>query len=425
MLVSDLFWKKIVILWFWAEGKSTLEFLNKIWIKSSITILDKNKNNYSWDFDFIYWDNYLDDLSSFDIIIKSPWISPYNPKISPYKNKLTSQTEIFYSNYKWKIISVTATKWKSTTSTLIYETLKLAWYKVKLVWNIWTPVLTDFALDDVFDYVIYELSSYMLENLNKSDYISILWNIYPDHLDRHDWFDNYKRAKKAVLAWSEFSLVRDFLDVSSDNILKFWKTWDFTYFASEFFIRWDKVFSDSDFLLDWEHNMFNICSVMWVCDIIWVDISNLIEVCKTFSWLPYRLEKVSEINSILFIDDSLSTTPESTMEAVKTYNTRIWTIILWWFDRWYDYFRLIDLLNYYKVKNFVLLPDTHNKIIELLDKESNYIVTKSMEEAVNFSYKNTKKWWIVLLSTAAPSYNLWANYKEKSDSFRNSIALLK
>ena len=139
---------KVAILWYGKEGKSSKDFLEKIWYKN-ITILDKN----------ISWDNYLDNLGDFDLIFKTPGVSLYNEKVYPYKDKIISNTEIFFSNYEGKVIGVTATKGKSTTSTLIYETLKNAWYKVKLVGNIWNPVLdeVDILEWEMYDYIVYEL----------------------------------------------------------------------------------------------------------------------------------------------------------------------------------------------------------------------------------------------------------------------------
>ena len=177
MNATELKNKKIAILWFWKEWKSTLNFLKKIWA-NNITIHDANKDtSIDWNICKVLWENnYLENFDYYDLIFKSPWISPYNKKLERYKNKIISQAQIFFDNYEWKIIWITWTKGKSTTSTLAYETLKNEWYKVKLVWNIWNPVLdeVDIISWDTYDYIIYELSSYMLEWLNPKLYIWIL-----------------------------------------------------------------------------------------------------------------------------------------------------------------------------------------------------------------------------------------------------------
>ena len=422
MKISDLKNKKIAILWFWKEWKSTLNFLISNWI-SDITILDKNEiENKNPKIKYISWDNYLDFLNEFDLIIKSPWISPYNSKISPFLDKITSQTEIFYSNYTWKIISITATKWKSTTTTLIYKTLIEAWYNAKIVWNIWNPVLSEISFQDNYDFIVYELSSYMLEWLKKTDYISILWNIYPDHLDWHNWFENYSKAKKWILKWSKYSIVRDFLGIKNENSSLFWETWKYKFNENKFFIDWKEVLNNDWFLLKWEHNMMNITSVLWICDIIWIDLKYLEKVCKTFSWLSHRLEEIWTYNWILFVDDAISTTPESTIEWMKVYGENIWTIFLWGLDRGYEFSKLIEKIKEFKIKNIVLFPDTWNKIKELLDLEKyNILETPKMFDAIKFAFEYTEKWKVCLLSTASPSYNLWKNFEAQWDDFKENV----
>jgi len=110
---------------------------------------------------------YLDNLKRFDLIIKTPGISIYNEKIYPYRHKITSQAQIFFDNYQGKIIAVSGTKGKSTTCTLIYETLKHAKKDVKLIGNIGYPVLDFLDIkkpeSQKNEYAVFEVSSYMLE----------------------------------------------------------------------------------------------------------------------------------------------------------------------------------------------------------------------------------------------------------------------
>jgi len=403
MSFSKLKNKKIAILWFWKEGNSSLEFLLKIWINpDNISIIDKHKTP-----DFlksgvrvISWENYLDNLDDFDLIFKSPWISPYNPKISPYKKKLISNTEIFFNNYQWRVIWITWTKGKSTISTLTYEILKEYWYNVKIVWNIWKPVLDeiDILWWENYDYIIYELSSYMLEKFSPELFIWVLNNIFPDHLDWHNNFENYKKSK--------------------ENILK----------NSLNQIDWRILNKKTKFKtkLEWEHNKKNIAVVEEICKTIWIkDFSRFENTLKEFNWLAHRLENIWTFSWIRFIDDAISTTPESTIEAIKTYNTNIWTIFLWWTNRWYKFDELVKYLEKYNIKNIVLFPDSWDKILSLLNKEGtegwSILETSSMKKAIQFAYKNTWTWKICLLSTASPSYSLWKNFEEKWDDFKSEI----
>ena len=126
---------------------------------------------------------------------------------------LYSQAQIFFDYYQGKVIAVSGTKGKSTTATLIYETVKHAGKKIQLIGNIGKPVLDYLDITTLGsqkdEYVVFEVSSYMLEGLKKSNYISILVNIYSDHIDRHQGFENYKNAKLNILKGSSNNILRD------------------------------------------------------------------------------------------------------------------------------------------------------------------------------------------------------------------------
>lgn len=430
-MINKLKNSKIAILWYGLEGKSSLQFLLKNWILSqNITILDKNNieiQNFDWK--IITWENYLNDLDNYDFIIKSPWISPYTNWLLKYKDKLLTQAMIFYSLYKWKIISITQTKWKSTTATLTYEVLKNAWFKTKLVWNIWNPVLDEIDFNETYDFVVFELSSYMLEGFeNHHSYISIIWNIYEDHLDWHEWFENYSNAKLNVLKNAENILVWLNLYHKIQNHLlnrKFlsfgWELAYYSHIKNNFFINKTNIGKNINPKIPGDHNLDNISWILWVCDIIWVPLDIFEKTINSFEWLNHRLKNIWTYNWITFIDDAISTTPESTIMWIKSFSWKIDTIFLGWTDRWYHFEELVKILDIENIKNIVLFPPSWNKIKPLLDNFFNIIETSSMQEAVNFAFKFTKSWKICLLSTASPSYSIWKNFEEKWDLFYKEI----
>lgn len=429
----NLIHKNIAILWFWREWESTLNFLKSNWILDwSITILDKNPINVSWfSWKIVTWKDYLSDLEYFDYIFKSPWISPYLNWLEKYKDKILTQTKLFYEFYNWKIISVTQTKWKSTTATLCYQVLKNAWHNVKLVWNIWNPVFNEINLEkDNYDYVIYELSSYMLEDLeNHHSYISILWNIYQDHLDWHLWFENYSKAKKNILKNSENILVWFDLyskiekDLLNRKFLTFGKKWSYiSHDKNEYFINWENTWIIVSPKIPWEHNLDNFAWILWVCEITWIWKEIFIKTINEFSWLPHRLQNIWTYAWITFIDDAISTTPESTIEAIKTFKNDLETIFLWWTDRWYNFENLVNFIEQSKIENIILFPDSWINIKKWLKIDNfNILETNSMEEAIQFAFKNTSKNKICLLSTASPSYTLWENFEQKWYEFKKQI----
>ena len=141
--------------------------------EQQITILDKTLN-----------ENYLQNLGQYDIIFKSAGI-PYFPEIVAAQEKVITQVQFFFDHYKGKVIAITASKGKTTMSSLVYDLLKNAGYAVKLVGNVGTPVLDEIDFETEYDFVVIELSSYMLQTLKKQNYLSLLGAIFPDHLDRH------------------------------------------------------------------------------------------------------------------------------------------------------------------------------------------------------------------------------------------------
>lgn len=170
--------------------------------------MDKNSDTIvPIGFSSILGENYLENLSSYDVLIVTPGISPYTPELRSYQGIITSQTDIFFQKYQGKTIGVTATKGKSTTATLIYEILRQAGKSVQLVGNIGTPVLETVDLKNPLDWIVYELSSHMLEYSHPRVDIAVLGNIYPDHLTYHEGFENYKHAKLRILENTKHAVV--------------------------------------------------------------------------------------------------------------------------------------------------------------------------------------------------------------------------
>ena len=135
-------WKNIAILGFWLEWKSTLNFLlQNNFSFNKLTVLDMKDQPWleSTGVWVETWEHYLDHLSQYDVIFKSAGV-PYSEELLPFKDKILTQIQFFFNNYKGKVIAVTASKGKSTMTSLIYTILKDAWFSTKLVWNIWNPV---------------------------------------------------------------------------------------------------------------------------------------------------------------------------------------------------------------------------------------------------------------------------------------------
>lgn len=203
--------KKIAILGFGLEGKSTLNFLlDNHFEFEKITVLDINHQQITHEgIEQYSGQDYLAHLDEYDVIFKSAGV-PYSPEVLAQKEKILTQMQFFFANYSGKVIAVTASKGKSTMSTLVYTMLKNAGFNTKLVGNIGNPVLEEIDFNQEYDYVVAELSSFMLEDFAPKTFISVLGHLFPVHMDWHGSVQAYYDAKFNILTHAEhrFSLAK-------------------------------------------------------------------------------------------------------------------------------------------------------------------------------------------------------------------------
>jgi UDP-N-acetylmuramoylalanine--D-glutamate ligase len=373
--------KRVCILGYGKEGRVSEQYLKKYYPHLEVDILNQDTN-----------DDYLKLQEKYDLAVKTPGISKTKVAIS-----YVTATNLFFSQINNFTIGVTGSKGKSTTASLIYEILKQAGKKVRLIGNIGNPMLevllTDIDPDEIF---VIELSSYMLDDIEYSPNIGLLLNLFPEHLDYHNGVDNYYKAKQ--------------------NIFKYQRPEDIAIKPPfEEAIPLDK----DEIPLLGDHNIQNIKAAVKVARLLKIPDIATKKGIKNFKSLPHRIEYIGTYEGIKFYDDAISTTPESTIMAIKAL-TNVGTILLGGEDRGYDFVELEKMLRLHKVKNIVLFPDSGNRILRSKNG-FNIIETKSMEEAVNFAFQNTQKGEICLLSTASPSYSLWKNFEEKGNLFQDLV----
>ncbi len=374
--------KNVAIIGYGKEGKITEEYLKLKYPNLKIGILDESTDK-----------NYLKKQNEYDFAIKTPGI-PKEKITIPY----TTATNIFFSSIRNPTIGITGSKGKSTTTSLVYEMIKASGKKVRLLGNIGNPmlaVLLEKNIDPKEIFVI-ELSSYMLDDIQYSPNVALLLNLFPEHMNYHGSIEKYYAAKR--------------------NIFKFQKSSDKAFVAP--FTAKIPV-ADKDIPLLGEHNKTDIRAAITAAKTFGVQDAAIKKAIKSFKPLPHRLELVGTFNGITFYDDAISTTPESTIMAIKSLK-KVDTIFLGGTDRGYDFTELEKIVKKYKIKNVVLFPDSGKRIFKS-EKGLNVLYTKSMEAAVAFAFKNTKADTICLLSTASPSYSVWKNFEAKGNEFQEFV----
>jgi UDP-N-acetylmuramoylalanine--D-glutamate ligase len=402
--------KRILIMGFGREGKSTYGFLKTyanpsfIAINDSIEIAIEEK--------FYLKDEYIKEISNFDIIMKTPGIALKDLKLDNFSGEIISQTELILKYNKQNIIGITGTKGKSTTSSLIYSILKEAGIDVQLIGNIGVPPFD--CLEEITNdtKLVCEMSSHQLEHVQYSPYIATLLNIYEEHLDHYNSYEEYQLAKVNIFRWQGENdyFVYDF---SNNMILNYANSYSKAK-KIDCNINWSEAGN-----LIGEHNLYDVRVAVSIARILNIDENLIIKAIKGFKSLPHRLEFVGKIGDIIYYNDSISTIPEATIMAVKSLKI-VDTLIIGGMDRGIDYKGLIEFLENSNVKNVICVYETGEKIYKLLTREGKYLVD-NLEEGVKLAKQITDKEKICLLSPAAASYGYFKNFEERGNKFKEYI----
>ena len=431
MHIRDLAGKNLCILGYGREGVATAKALLRYATGCTIVVADENpaaelrnpEIRMLGDIGFQTGSSYLQHLDRFDVVIKSPGIPPKElpAKLPP----VTTPTQIFLDSIKNSgatVIGVTGSKGKSTVSSLIHAILKAAGKRSFLIGNIGEPAISHIEDANSNTFFVQEMSSYQLMDLTSSPHIAVITSFFPEHLDYHRNFENYLEAKKHITRFQNKNDVV-FFNADSDGAKKI---------AVESkgvkipFSAGGAPVTLKDIQLKGEHNLGNIAAAFAVATHLGIDHGTAVAAIKSFKGLPHRLESLGVQNGIEWINDSISTTPESAVAALDALEGRVETMILGGQDRGYDFLSLVKRLQTSSVKTVILMPDsgaTIRKKLEEAKMKLEMIDALTMQEAVAAAKKLTQESDspIVLLSPAAPSYGHFKNFEDRGDQFGKCI----
>lgn len=274
-----------------------------------------------------------------------------------------------------------------------------------------------------------ELSSYQLMDLQKSPHIAVLQNIYPDHLDYHTDFEEYKTAKLNI---TKYQTPVDYLVTAVDVPTR----------AQKIFIKPEPVESQ----LLGRHNLYNVQPSLIIGQLLKIPREKILAAIKTFVPLDTRLTRVGVVNGVIFYEDVLATIPEATIAALDAFPSGVTTLIAGGYERKQKYSDMAQKILDTGIKTLILFPATgprikeeiiriyhpHNPPLKLrggtkggvIKPPINFYYTESMIDAVKIALDHTASGEIVLLSPAAPSFTLFKDYRDESAQYRTAIQKL-
>ena len=433
-LKSLLAGRKILIAGYGREGKSAERLIQRLVPDADYVIADGNEQIAA------------EAAKDYDLIIKSPGVpmrvlTSSFPKLGEGDRRsavveecVTSLTDLFLQVYGDLTIGVTGTKGKSTTASLIHHLLPGS----ILAGNIGIPlfdILDDLREDSI---VVAELSCHQLENIHRAPHISVLLNLFQEHLDHYENYMGYKMAKMQIAlkqrAGDHFFYCTDNEELRAlvEKVKCKVESELHPYTIHDITDEEREVLKACP--LEGEHNRSNALVACRVASLVTrqpliTHHSSLI----TFKGLRHRMEKIGEYQGITWYDDSISTIPEAAIAAVKALG-RVDTLILGGFDRGIDYSPLVEFLKENPIKNLVFVGNAgrriHQQLISLhpllspLEGERRVLVEDDYTKIVPWCAEHTPQGGVVLLSPAAASYDAFKNFEVRGDFYAEQIKKL-
>ncbi|MCQ2538403.1 MAG: UDP-N-acetylmuramoyl-L-alanine--D-glutamate ligase [Lachnospiraceae bacterium] len=384
--------KRILIWGYGREGKSTEAFIQNHIPVQKLDVYEGSRDGFNEE--------------DYDYIIKSPGIVYFTD--SP---KYISQTILFMNEFGKCTIGITGTKGKSTTSSLMYEVIKACGRKTVLLGNIGKPCLDLYDEIDDETLVVFELSCHQLSKLEEAPKYAMFLNLFEEHLDYYKTVDKYYAAKANITTHqteADFCLLGENVPMPETKAR--------TRVVNE-------LKHDLTLQIPGDHNLLNAEFVYTMAvDILGLNADNVKTGLESFTGLNHRLQYFTTRNGVRYYDDSISTIPEATINAVKAVpGTGV--VLVGGMDRGIDYSILVDFIKKTPDVQFVLMYDTGARILQELgdDTLTNVHKVSDLAEAVNKAKELAGAGSAVVLSPAAASYGVFKNFEERGDRFKELV----
>lgn len=438
-----------VILGLAKSGTSIAHYLIKK--NKKIIITDKNEieNKQEWEnkgIKVIEGHHPIELLENCEQIVKNPGIPYQIPFLKEAKKRgipILTEIEIAYQTLKVPIIGITGSNGKTTVTHLIYEMLKKKGLKTVKAGNIGLPLIETVQMD--LDVIVCELSSFQLMGTKSfRPFVSVLTNIHPNHLDYHENLEEYVQAKIQIQKnqnEQNFFIYNEKLDHLNEHwnpkVKKIYfsfehqlkdsnpndRTDKITVKNQKIVYGGDEILDINDIQLKGDHNLENYLAAIGVAKLFDVSHQDIQNVAKTFTGVPYRLEKIYEKNDIDIYNDSKSTNSESAITAIKSFSKPIhW--IAGGKDRGEDFENIVPFLTH--VQQMYVYGETKEILKKLaIQKHIKIFESNTLEECVKECLNQVNQKESILFSPACASWDQYPNFEIRGESFRGFVQKYK
>ena len=446
--------RKVAVIGLGVSNLPLLEYLYEK--KAQVTVFDErtmdeipsetiNKIN-TYEFSYSFGKNCLEKLNGFNIIFRSPSCLPTRTELQKETERgaiVTTEVEMLMEMCPCKIVGVTGSDGKTTTTSLINAILKKAGYKTFLGGNIGTPLFTKLPEMEPNDIVVLELSSFQLMNMHISPDIAIITNITPNHLNIHKDYQEYIDAKKCIFKNQnekgililnyDNDITRECAKEANGNVVFFSSKvkLDNGFIVDGNIIKEcnDKVrkhiLNTDEVILRGNHNFQNIATALAATKTL-VDTDIAVQAIKEFKPVEHRIEFVNEIDGVKWYNDSASSSPTRTISGINAFKENI-ILIAGGYDKNLEYEPLakpvVD-----KVSTLILIGQTAEKIYDVVKNESekenkkiNIYMCDTLEQTIEIAKKSAKKGDVVLFSPASASFDMFKNFADRGHKFKDLV----
>lgn len=446
--------RKVAVIGLGVSNLPLLEYLYEK--KAQVTVFDErtmdeipsetiNKIN-TYEFSYSFGKNCLEKLNGFNIIFRSPSCLPTRTELQKEAERgaiVTTEVEMLMEMCPCKIVGVTGSDGKTTTTSLINAILKKAGYKTFLGGNIGTPLFTKLPEMEPNDIVVLELSSFQLMNMHISPDIAIITNITPNHLNIHKDYQEYIDAKKCIFKNQnekgililnyDNDITRECAKEANGNVVFFSSKvkLDNGFIVDGNIIKEcnDKVrkhiLNTDEVILRGNHNFQNIATALAATKTL-VDTDIAVQAIKEFKPVEHRIEFVKEIDGVKWYNDSASSSPTRTISGINAFRENI-ILIAGGYDKNLEYEPLakpvVD-----KVSTLILIGQTAEKIYDVVKNESekenkkiNIYMCDTLEQTIEIAKKSAKKGDVVLFSPASASFDMFKNFADRGHKFKDLV----